>query len=170
MCILGKGSNLRTDQCCCSVLSCVQLCHLMSCSSPDYLYLLEFAQTHIHWVNDAPKHLILCYPFLLLPSIFTSIRVFSIEFTLPIRWPKCKDFKIIPSNEYSGFVSFRTGWFALPAIQGSLKSLLQHHSLKSSTLWHSAFFMVQLPHLYMTTGKILAFTRQIFVSKVMSAF
>ena len=133
-------------------------------------YLLEFAQTHIHWFNDASKYLLLCYPFLLLPSLFTSIRVFSIEFTLHIRWPKYKGFKIIPSNEYSGFVSFRTGWFALPAIEGSLRSLLQHHSLKSSVLWHSAFFMVQLSHLYMTTGKIIALTRQTFVSKAMSAF
>ena len=116
------------------------------------------------------NHLILCHPFLLLPSIFPSIRVFSNELALCIRWPKywSLSFSISPSNEYSGLISLRIGWFDLPAIQGILQSLLQYHSLKASILWSSAFFMVQLSHLYMTTGKTIALTRQTFVGKIMS--
>ena len=116
------------------------------------------------------NHLILCRPLLLLPSFFPSIRVFSSESVLPIRWPKYQSFSfsISPSNEYSGLISFRIDWFDLPAVQGTLKSLLQHHSSKESILWCSAFFMVQLSHPYTTTGKIMALTRLIFVSKVMS--
>ena len=94
------------------------------------------------------NHLILCRPLLLLPSIFPSIRVFSNELALHIRWPKCWSSSISPSNEYSGFISFRIDWFDLLAVQGILKSLLQHHSSKTSSLWHSAFFMVQLSHPY----------------------
>ena len=116
------------------------------------------------------NHLILCCPLLLLPSIFPSIRVFSSESLLHIRWSKywSFSFSISPSNEYSGLISFRTDWFDLLAAQGTLKSLLQHHSSKASVLCLSAFFTVHLSHPYMTTGKTIVFTRQTFVSKVMS--
>ena len=115
------------------------------------------------------NHLVLCCPLLLLPSIFPSIRVFSNELALCIRWPKYWSFNISPSNEYSGLISFRIDWFYLFAVQGkTLKSLLQYHSSKASILWCSVFFMVQLSHPYMTTGKILALTRWTFVVKVMS--
>ena len=114
------------------------------------------------------SHLILCHPLLLLPSIFASIKVFSNKLAPCIRWPKYWSFSIRPSNEYSGFVSFRIDWFDLLAVQGTLKSLLQHHNSKASILWHSAFFLVQLSYLYMTTGKTIALTTRIFVSKVMS--
>ena len=116
------------------------------------------------------NHLILCHPLLLLPSIFPSIRVFSNKSVLRIRWPKywSFSFSISPSNEYSGLISFRMDWVDLLAVQGTLKSLLQHHSSKASTLWHSAFFIVQLSHPYMTTGETVALTRWTFVVKVMS--
>ena len=116
------------------------------------------------------NHLILCCPPLLPPSVFPSIRVFSNESALHIRWPKywSFSFSISPSDEYSGLVSFRMDWLDLLAVQGTLRSLLQHHSSKASILRLSAFFMVQLSHPYMTTGKIIALTRQIFVGKVMS--
>ena len=115
------------------------------------------------------NHLILCRPLLLLPSIFPSIRVFSNESALCIRWPKCWSFSfnISPSNEHPGLISFRMDWLDLLAVQGTLKSLLQH-SLKASILQRSAFFIVQLSHLYMTTGKTIALTRWTFVGKVMS--
>ena len=107
------------------------------------------------------NHLILCCPLLLLPSIFPSIRVFSNQSVFRIRWPKywSFSFSISPSNEYSGPISFRIDWFDLLAVQGTLKSLLQHHSSKASVLWCSAFFIVQLSHPYMTTGKTIALTR-----------
>jgi len=116
------------------------------------------------------SHLILCSPLLLLPSIFPSIRVFSNESALCIRWSKYWSFSysISPSSEYSGLISFRMDWLDLLAVQGTLKSLLQHHSSKASILWHSAFFIVQLSHPYMTTGKTIALTRRTFVGKVMS--
>ena len=114
------------------------------------------------------NHLILCRPLLLLPPIPPSIRVFSNESALGIRWPKYWSFSISPSNEYSGLISFMLDWLDLFAVQETLKSLLQHHSLKASSLRHSAFFIIQLSHLYMTTGKTIALTRQTFVSKVMS--
>ena len=115
-------------------------------------------------------HLILCHPLLLLPSIFPSIRVFSNELALRIRWPKywSFSFNISPSNEHLGLISFRMDWLDLLAVQGTLKSLLQHHSSKASILWCSAFFIVQLSHSYMTTGKTIALTRRTFVDKVMS--
>ena len=115
------------------------------------------------------NYLILCCPLLLLPSIFTSIRVFSNESALRIRWPKywSFSFSISPSNEYSGLISFRIDCFDLFAVPGTLKSLLQHHSSKASILWHSVFFIVQLSHPYMTTGKTIALTRWTFVGKVM---
>ena len=116
------------------------------------------------------NHLILCCPLLLLPSIFPSIRVFSNESALRIRWPKywSFSFNINPSNEHPGLISFRMDWLDLLAVQGTLKSLLQHHSSEASILWHSAFFIVQLLQSYMTTEKIIALTRQTFVGKVMS--
>jgi len=116
------------------------------------------------------NHLILCRPLLLLPSIFPSIRVFSNESVLCIRWPKYWSFSYnkSPSNEHPGLISFRMDWLDLLAVQGTLKSLRQHHSSKASILRCSAFFIVQLSHPYMTTGKIIALTRRTFVSKVMS--
>ena len=116
------------------------------------------------------NHLILCHPLLLLPSIFPSIRVFSNESAFHIRWPKYWSFtfSINPSNEYSGLISFRIDWFDLLEVQETLKGLLQHHGSKSSVLWHSAFFMVQLLYPYMTTGKTIALTIWTFVSKVIS--
>ena len=118
------------------------------------------------------NHLILCRPLLLLPSIFPSIRVFSNESALHIRWPKywSFSFNISPNNEHPGLISFRIDWLDLLAVQGTLKSLLQHHSSKASNLWCSAFFIVQISHPYMTTGKTMALTRWTFVDKVMSAF
>ena len=116
------------------------------------------------------NHLILCRPLLLLPSIFPSIRVFSNESALHIRWPKYWSFSFntTPSNEHPGLISFRMDWLDLLAVQGTLKSLLQHHSSKASVLQHSAFFIAQLSHPYMTTGKNIALTRWTFVGKVMS--
>ena len=115
------------------------------------------------------NHFTLCRPILLLPSVFPSIRVFFRELALRIRWPKywSFSFSVSPSNEYSELISFRMDWLDLLAVQGTLKSLLQHHSSKASILWHSVFFMVQLSHPYMTTGKIIALTRRTFVGKVM---
>ena len=129
---------------------------------PVHHQLLELAQTHVH--------LILCCPLLLLPSIFCSIRVFSNESVLRIRWPKywSFSFNISPSNEYSELISFRMDWLDLLAVQGTLKSLLKHQSSKGSILWCSAFFIVQLSHPCMTNGKTIALTRQTFVGKVMS--
>ena len=116
------------------------------------------------------NHLVFCHPLLLLPLIFPSIGVFSNELTSPIRWSKywSFSFSIRPSNEYSGLISFRIDWFDLLIVQGTLKSLLQYHSSKASILQHSAFFMVQLLHPYMTTGETIALTIQTFVGKVMS--
>ena len=118
------------------------------------------------------NHLMLCHPLLLLASIFPSIGVFSNESALHIRWSKCCSFSfsISPFNEYSGLISFRMNWLDLLAVQGTLKSLLQHHSSKASILQHSAFFIVQLSYPYMTTGKTIALTRWTFVSKVMPLF
>ena len=112
------------------------------------------------------NHLILCRPLLHLPSIIPTIRVFSNESVLCIRWPKYWNFSFSPSNEYSGLISFRIEWLDLPAVQGTLKSLLQHHSLKASILQCSAFSMVQFSYPYMTTGKTMALTRWTFVGKV----
>ena len=116
------------------------------------------------------KHLIQCLPLLLLPSIIPSIRVFSRELVHCIRWPEywSFSFSISPSSEYSGLTFFKIDWFGLLSVQGTLKSLLQHHSSKTSIFQHSAFFMAQLSHAYMTTGKTIALTRWIFVSKVIS--
>ena len=144
----------------------------MDCSIPGFPglhHLLEFVQTHVHQVGDAIHYLILCRP-LLLPSIFPSIRVFSNESALPIRWPKywSFSFSISPSNENLGLISFRIDWFDCLAVQGTLKSLFQNHNSKASVLWCSAFFMVQLSHRFTTVGKTIALTVQTFVIKVMS--
>src|SRR5574342_254473 len=132
--------------------------------------LPEFTQTHVHRVSDAiqPSHPL--RPLLLLPPIPPSIRVFSNESTLCMRWPKywSFSFSIIPSKEIPGLISFRMDWLDLLAVQGTLKSLLQNHTSKASILWRSAFFTVQLSHPYMTTGKTIALTRWTFVDKVMS--
>ena len=132
-----------------------------------YLSLLRFMSIESMMPSN---HLILCCPLLLLPSIFPSIRIFSNELAVSIRWPKYRSFSfsIHPSNEYSELLSFRIDWFDLLAVQGTLKRPLQHHNVKASILWCSAFFMVQLTHPYMTTRKTIALTIQIFVGKVMS--
>ena len=146
----------------------------MDCNMPGFHvlhHLLEFAQTHVLWVRAPSNLLNLCCPFLLLPSIFPSIRVLSKESALCIRWPKYWSFSFStnPFNEYSGLISFRTDWVELLAVQGTLKSLLQHHSLKASIFLCSTFFMVQLSHPYITTGKkTIGLTRWTFVGKVMS--
>ena len=164
---MNKSSSVSVAQ------SCLTLCYPMDCSTtglPVHHQLPELAQAHVHQVSDAIQHLLLCHPLLLLPSIFPNIRVFSNESVLCIRWPKYWGFRfsINPSNEYSGVISSKTDWFDLHAVQGTLKSLLQHHSSKTSILWHSAFFMVQLSHPFMTTRKTIALTSWTFVSKVMS--
>ena len=136
------------------------------CPSPTWS-LLKFMSIESVMPSN---HLILCHPLLLLPSVFPSIRIFSNESALHIRWPKCWSFcfSISPSSEYSGLISFRINWFDLLSVQGTLKSLFQHHSSKASILWPSAFFMVQLSHPYMTTGETIALTRRTFVGKMMS--
>ena len=154
-------------------LSCPILCDPMNCSMPGlpvHHQLPEFTQTHVHRVHDAIKPSHPLSALLLLPSIFPSIRVFSNESVLHIRWPKYWSFtfSIIPSKELPGLISFRMDWLDLLAVQGTLKSLLQHHSSKASILRRSAFFTVQLSHPYITTGKTIALTRQAFVGKVMS--
>ena len=146
---------------CCSVAKlCLTLCDPMDCSMPGSSilhYLLELVQIHVIELVMLSNHLILCYLLLLLPSIFPGIKVFSNESDLRFRWPKywSFSFSISLSSEYSGLISFRIDWFDL-AFQGTFKSLLQHTSLKASILQCSAFFMVQLSHLYMTTGKTIA--------------
>ena len=144
---------------CCSVAkSCPTLCDLTDCSTPGFPvlhHLLELLKLMSIESVMPSKHLILCHPLLLLPSIVPSIRVFSNESVLRIKWPKywSYSFSIRPSHEYSGLISFSMDWLDLLAVQGTLKSLLQHHNSKASILWCSAFFIVQLSHSYMTTGK-----------------
>ena len=152
---------------------CSTLCVPINCSTPGFLVhhqlrsLLKLMPIKLVMPSN---HLILCYPLLLLSSIFPRIRVFSSESVLHIRWPKnwSFSFSISPSNEYSGLISLRIDWLDLLAVQGTLKSLLQHHSSKASILCCSDFFIVQLSHPLTTTGKTLALTRWNFVSKVMS--
>jgi len=150
--------------------SCLTLCDPMNCSTPGlpvHHQLPEFTQhTSIRSVMPS-SHLILCRPLFLLPPIPPSIRLFSSESTLCIRWPKywSFSFSIIPSKEHPGPISFRMDWLDLLAVYGTLKSLLQHHNSKASILWHSAFFTVQLSHPYMTTGKTIALTRQTLLVK-----
>ena len=151
--------------------SCPTLCNHMDCNMPGlpvYHQFPEFTQTHVHWLGDSIK---LSHPlFSPSPPAFnlSQHQVFSNESVLPIRWPKYWSFSISPSNEYSGLISFRMDWLDLLAVQGTLKSLLQHHSSKASILQHSAFFILQLSHPYMTTGETIALTRRIFVGEVMS--
>ena len=145
----------------------------MNSSMPGLLvhhHLPEFNQTNVHRSVMPSSHLILVRPLLFLTPIPPSIRVFSNESTLHMRWPKywSFSFSISPSNEHPGLTSFRMDWLDLLAVQGTLKSLLQHHSSKASILWCSAFFTVQLSHPYMTIGKTIALTRRTFVGKVMS--
>ena len=153
----------------------LSLCDTMECSTPGFLVLHHLPSLlelmSIESVMPS-NHLILCHPPLLLLSIFPSIRISSNESGLHIRWPKywSLNFSISPSNEYSRLISFRMDWFDLLAVQGTLKSLLQHHSSKASILWCSAFFMVQLSHPYITTGKTIALTIRAFIGKVMSLF
>ena len=145
----------------CSVAqSCATFCDLMNCSMsglPVHHQLLEFTQTHVHRSVMPSSQLNLCRPLLLLPPIPPSIRVFSNDTTLHMRWPKywSFSFSIIPYKEIPGLISFRMDWLDLLAVQGTLQSLLQHHSSKASILWCSAFFTVQLSHPYMTTGRVL---------------
>ena len=153
--------------------SCPTLCDPMNCSTPGFPVhhqLPEFTQTHVCWVSDAiqPSHP-LSSPSSL-PSIFPSIRVFSNESVLRIRWPKYwrLSFSIRPSNEHPGLISFRMDWLDILVVQGTLKSLLQHYSSKASILQFSAFFIVQLSHPFMTTGKTIAWTKWTLVGKVMS--
>ena len=161
----------NTLQWCCSVTkSCLTVCDPINCSMPNFPvlhYLSKFAQTHDYWDSDAIQRLILSHLLILLPSIFLSIKVFSNKSVLCIRWPKNWSFSYStsPSNEYSGLISFRIDWFDLLAVQGTLKSLLQHHSSKASILQCWAFFIVQLSHPYMTTGKTIALTRQTLLAK-----
>ena len=148
---------------------CLTLCDPMNCSTPGlpvYHQLPEFIQLMSIESVMPSSHLILCHPLLLLPPIPPSIRVFSKESTLRVRWPKywSSSFSIIPSKEHPGLISFRMDWLDLLAVQGTLKSLLQHHSSKASILQHSAFFS----HPYMTTGKTISLTRRTFVGKVTS--
>ena len=148
-------------------------CDPMNHSTPGTLSITNFRSSLklMSFESVMPSsHLILCHPLLLLPPIPPSIRVFSNESTLCTRWPKywSFSFNISPSNEYPGLISFRMDWLDLLAVQGTLKSLLQHHSSKASILWHSVFFTVQLSHPYMTTGKTIALSRRTFIGKVMS--
>ena len=150
--------------------SCPTLGNSIDCSMPGIpvLHQLpELTQTHAHWVGDAIQPLTLCCSLLLPPSIFPSIRVFSSESVIHIRWPKdwSFSFSISPSNEDSGLISFRIDWFDLLAVQGTLKSLLHYHSSKASIIQCTAFFIVQLSHPYMTTGKTIALTRRTLVGK-----
>ena len=147
----------------------------MDCSTPGssvLQYLPEFAQIHVIESVMLSNHLILYCSLLLLPSIFSIIRVFSNELALCINWPKywSFSFSISPSNEYSGLISFGVDWFSLLKVQRTLESLLQHHSSKALILRHSAFLMVQLLHPYMTTGKTIALTRRTFVGSDVSVF
>ena len=152
---------------------CLTLCDPMNHGTtglPVHHQLPEITQTDVHQVGDAiqPSHPL--HPLLLLPPIPPTIRIFSNESTLLMRWPKYWNFSfsISPSNEHPGLISFRMDWLDLLAAQGALKTLLQHHSSKASIFWRSAFFIVQFSHPYMTTGKTIALTRRTFVGRVMS--
>ena len=172
--LISKDTTIRSAIQFSSVAQlCPTLCDPMNHSTPGlpvHHKLPESTQTHVHESVMPFSHLILCCPLILLPPILPSIRVFSNQSTLCMRWPKywCFSFSISPSNEHPGLISFRMDWLDLLAIQGTLKSLLQHHSLKASIFRCSAFFTVQLSHPYMTTGKTIALTRQTFAGKVMS--
>ena len=152
---------------------CPTLCDPLDCSTPGLLTITncQSLSKPVSIESVMPSnHLILCHPLLLLSSISPSIRIFSNESALHIRWPKywSFSFNIIPSNEHPGLISLRMDWLDLLAVQGTLESLLQHHTSKASILQHSAFFTIQLSHPYMTTGKTIALTRRTFVDKIMS--
>ena len=145
----------------------------MNCNMPGFPvphHLPKFAQDHVHWVGFVIQPSYSLFPHYPLPSIFPSSRAFSNEITVCIRWPKYWNFSISPSNEYSRLISFKIDWFDLLPVKETLKSLLQHHSLKASILWPSAFFVVQLSHLYTTTVKTTTLMTWTFLSKVMSLF
>ena len=158
-----RGFNLSVSNYISVSQSCLTHCDPMDCSMPGFLPFTNsqsLLRLMLIELVMPSYHLILCRPLLLPPSIFPSIRVFSNESVLRIRWPKCWSFSftISPSSEYSGLISFRMDWLDLLAVPGTLKSSLQHHSSKASILWHSVFFMVQLSHLCMTPGKTMALT------------
>ena len=170
LCILYHFSSVQFSS---VAQSCLTLCNPMHCSTPGlrvHHQLRKFTQAHVYWVGDAVQLSHPLSPLLLPPSIFPSIRVFSNKSVLHIRWPKywSFSFSISPSNEHLGLISFRMDWLNLLAVQGTLKDLLQHHSSKASILQCSAFFIVQLSHPYVATGKTIALTRQTFGGKVMS--
>ena len=171
-----RAKNIYSVQFSSVAQSCLTLCDPMDCSMPGlpvHHQILEFTRKLMSIESVMPSnHLILCCTLLQSHSIFPSLRIFSNELALCIRWPEywSFSFSISHTNEYSGLISFRMGWLNLLAVQGTLKSLLQHHSSKASILWCSAFFIVQLSHPYMTTGKTIVLTGQTFVGKVMSAF
>ena len=174
-CELNSQSSVQFSSFHSFAQSCLTLCDPMNRDTPGlpvHHQLPEFTQTHVHRVGDAiqPSHF-RC-PLLLLPPISPSIRVFSNKSTLRMRWPKYWNFSfsISPSNEHPGLISFRMDWVDLLAVQGTLKSLLQHHNSKASILQYSTFFIVKLSHLYITTEKTIALTIQTFVGKVMSLF
>ena len=167
------GTECSTMVCCCLVAqSCPTFCIPWTAARQASLsFTISWSLFKFTFLESVmpSNHLILCHPLLLLPSIFPSIRVYSNESALHIKWPKywSFSFSISPSNEYSGLTSFRIGWFDLLAVQRTLKSLFQHHSSKALALRHSAFSMVQLSHPYMTTGKTIALTVWTFVGKIM---
>ena len=174
--MLGPWIKTNSVQLSSVAQSCPTLCDPMDCVARQVSLFITNSRSPPKLMSTESvmpsNHLILLHPLLLLPSIFSSIRVFSNESALCIRWPEywsCS-FKISPTNEHPGLISFRMDWLDLLEVQGTLKSLLQHHSSKTSILWCSAFFTVQLSHPYMTTGKTIALTRWTFVGKVVSAF
>ena len=157
------------EYCCCSVVSnSLWPVDFRMPGFPVVHHLPELAQTHVQWVSDAIHSF--CPLSSLSPPVFnlSSIRIFSNELAVHIRWPKYWSFSVSPSNEYSWLISFKINWFDLLVVQGTLKSLLQHHSSKASILWRLAFFMVYLSHSFMTTGKTIALTMRTFVGKIMS--
>ena len=168
------SSRQSIDLCVCQLLSHVQLFETPQTSACQASLSITNSQSLLKFLSIesviASNHRILCHPLLLPPSIFPSLTAFSNDSVLCIRWPMLWSFSfsISPSNEYSGLISFRIDWFDLLAVQGTLKSLLQHHSSKASVLQHSAFFIVQLSHSNMTTGKTIALTIRTIVGKVMS--
>ena len=166
--IISFFSKLYINICCFQLLSRVWFCNPMDCSMPGFPvphHLPESAQTHVHWIVMPSNHLIFYCPLLPLPSIFPSVFQGLFQWICTLHQVS---FSISSSNEYSGLIPFRIDWYDLLAVQGTLKSLLQHRSSKVSILWHSAFFMVQFSHSYMTTGKAIALIRWTFVGKVMS--
>ena len=173
--IVGMTRAVELGEPCSFAKSCLTPFDPMSCSTPGFpvLHRLPELLKLMSIVSVMPSnHLILCHPLLLLPSVFPSFRVFFNESALHIRWPRYWSFSFStsPSNEYSGLIFFRIDWFDLLAVQGTFKRLLQHHSSKASVLLSSAFFIVQISHPYVTTGKTIALIIWTFVSKVMSHF